>query len=71
MEVVPNMLERRPVMVTPDNRLSRKDAAAFLGYQPKTLSEWARLGKGPKGRKVGGRVFYMLDDLRAFVGGHA
>lgn len=55
------------VSVLPDGRVSRADAAKFLGYQPKTLAEWHRLGTGPKSQMVGGRRFYFLKDLQAFV----
>lgn len=54
------------VRILPDGRLSREDAATFLGKKPKTLAEWQRLGLGPMPRKVGGRVFYNLRDLETF-----
>ena len=56
------------IMVLPDGRVSREEAARFLGYKPKTLAEWHRLGKGPKSRMVGGRRFYDIADLREFAG---
>jgi len=54
------------IRILPDGRVSRQDAAAFLGLRPKTLACWSGLGHGPKPRKVGGRVFYLLKDLEAF-----
>lgn len=57
------------VLVLPDGRVARSDAAKFLGYRPKTLAEWHRLGKGPQSRMVGGRRFYNIDDLRSFASG--
>jgi hypothetical protein len=48
-------------------RMSREDAARYLGHRPKTLAMWALSGKGPRSVKVGGRVFYFLSDLDAFV----
>ncbi len=59
------------VMVLPDGRVDRINAARYLGLAPKTLAEYHRLGKGPASRKVGGRRFYQLDDLKAFVAGVA
>ncbi|WP_394648188.1 helix-turn-helix domain-containing protein [uncultured Sphingomonas sp.] len=56
------------ILVLPDGRVSREEAARFLGYKPKTLAEWHRLGKGPKSRMVGGRRFYDIADLREFAG---
>jgi len=57
------------VRATPDRRVNRADAALFLGYKAKTLAEWHRLGKGPRSHMVGGRRFYLLDDLVAFARG--
>lgn len=54
------------VRITPDGRLSRADAAAFLGLTPKTLAEWHTKSVGPVARKIGGRQFYRLADLEAF-----
>lgn len=61
-------VERITVRVPPDGRLTRRDAAAYLGRADKTLAMWATEGKGPQPRKVGGRIFYFLDDLDAFIG---
>ncbi len=60
------LIEQLSVRILPDGRVDRKEAAKFLGRQPKTLAEWQRLGQGPIPRKVGGRVFYRLLDLEAF-----
>jgi hypothetical protein len=61
------MFEQVKVRVMPDGRVTREDAAAFLGRKSKTLADWQRLGIGPRPRKIGGRVFYNIDDLKAFV----
>jgi hypothetical protein len=53
----------------PDGRLSRADAARYLGVTPKTLSMWQLEGKGPPSVKVGGRVFYYRSALDAFIAG--
>uniref|UniRef100_A0A6M3XVM6 Putative DNA binding, helix-turn-helix domain containing protein n=1 Tax=viral metagenome TaxID=1070528 RepID=A0A6M3XVM6_9ZZZZ len=57
------------VQMTPDGRVSRNEAARFLGYKPKTLAEWQRLGIGPASIRVGGRRFYHLDELREYADG--
>jgi len=57
----------RRVIVLPDGRVDRKNAATFLGREPKTLAEWHSKGLGPRSFKVGGRRFYLLDDLREFA----
>lgn len=60
-------LERIKIRILPDGRIARADAATYLGLTPKTLAEWSRLGRGPRPRRVGGRIFYMQCDLDAFV----
>jgi len=51
----------------PDGRVDRRNAARYLGLSPKTLAQWACEGRGPKALRVGGRVFYFVDDLDAFI----
>ena len=60
-------IEQVRVRVLPDGRMSRGDAARYLGHRPKTLAMWALSGKGPRSVKVGGRVFYFRSHLDAFV----
>ncbi len=58
------------VRVLPDGRLSRRDAADYLGRAVKTLAMWTLDGKGPKSVKVGGRRFYFKEDLDAYINGN-
>jgi hypothetical protein len=62
-------IERVRVRLLPDGRMTRDDAARYLGHASKTLAMWALQGKGPRSVKVGGRVFYYRADLDAFVAG--
>ena len=55
------------VNVLPDGRMTRKEAARYLGNTPKTLANWATQGKGPPSVLVGGRRFYFKADLDAFI----
>jgi hypothetical protein len=64
-------LEQVKVRVLPDGRLSRSDAAIFLGRKVKTLAMWSSARRGPRVIRVGGRCFYHLDDLRRYVDGEA
>jgi len=64
-------IEQICIRVLPDGRISRNDAAAYLGRRPKTLAMWALERRGPKIVRVGGRCFYRLDDLQRFVDGEA
>jgi hypothetical protein len=57
------------VRVTPDGRLTRSDAAAYLGVSAKTMANWGGRGLGPASIRVGGRRFYRIADLDAFIGG--
>jgi hypothetical protein len=50
-----------------DGPLTRAQAAQFLGVRAQTLRNWLCKDKGPRAFKIGGRVFYKIDDLRAFV----
>jgi hypothetical protein len=62
-------VEQVRVRILPDGRMTREDAARYLGHQPKTLAMWALSGKGPRSVKVGGRCFYFRSDLDAFIRG--
>jgi hypothetical protein len=64
-------VEQVRVRVLPDGRMSRKDAAAYLGRAEKTLAMWALEGKGPRSVLVGGRRFYFKESLDAFIRGEA
>jgi predicted DNA-binding transcriptional regulator AlpA len=46
--------------------LRTPDAAIVLGLSPRTLEKHRTYGTGPTYRKLGGRVVYRLDDLRAW-----
>ncbi len=60
-------LQQVKVRVLPDGRLSRRDAAAYLGLSEKTLAIWATQGRGPKVQPVAGRRFYFKEELDRFV----
>ena len=55
------------VKTLPDGRLTRADAAIYLGIKEQTLRTWAISGRGPRSVKVGGKVFYFRSDLDLFV----
>lgn len=62
-------IETVRVRILPDGRMTRRDAAAYVGAAEKTLAMWALKGKGPRSVKVGGRRFYYKGDLDAFIEG--
>ena len=61
------VVEQIKVRVLPDGRMDRVNAAKYVGRAPKTLAMWVSQSKGPKFHRVGGRVFYFLHDLDAFI----
>jgi hypothetical protein len=62
-------IERVHVRVLPDGRVSRRNAALYVGCSPRTLEAWNYAGSGPPPHTVGGRVFYYLEDLDAWIAG--
>ncbi|MGB3379088.1 MAG: DNA-binding protein [Allopontixanthobacter sediminis] len=64
-----DQLELVRVRVLPGGRLDRANAARLLGKTPKTLAEWHRRGVGPRSFLVGGRRFYLLDELSLYANG--
>ena len=65
-------VEQVRVRVLPDGRMTRRDAAKYLGIAVKTVAMWdledpAKLG----GVKVGGRRFYYKDRLDRVIQGKA
>lgn len=63
-------LEHRTLPVA--GRYLRTDAAArFLSLEPATLADWrGEPGRGPRFRKVGGRVVYAVEDLVTWMERH-
>lgn len=62
-------VEMKRIQVTPTGLVTRRGAAEALGCTSKTLSEWAAKGRGPKFRKIGGRVFYAWQEVLDFASG--
>ena len=56
------------IFAFPDGRLDRPNAALYTGFSVKTLAMHATTGTGPRFQKIGGRVFYRLEDLDAWLG---
>jgi predicted DNA-binding transcriptional regulator AlpA len=58
---------QKQVTIFPGERLSRRDAAAYLGRTYQTLYLWEKRGHGPTSVKIGARSFYTLSALDAFI----
>jgi hypothetical protein len=59
------------ISITPDGRLRRRDAAAYLALSERTLANWHSRRIGPRSHRIGGRAFYYVADLEAFVASQA
>jgi predicted DNA-binding transcriptional regulator AlpA len=51
----------------PERFLRTPEAARFLGLSDRTLEKHRTYGTGPAYRKLGGRVVYALEDLKAWA----
>ncbi len=51
----------------PQRFLRTPEAARFLSLSHRTLEKHRTYGTGPAYRKLGGRVVYALDDLKAWA----
>ena len=56
-----------PLAGLPPRFLRTPEAARFLGLSGRTLEKHRVFGTGPTYRKIGGRVVYALDDLKAWA----
>lgn len=52
---------------TPQRYLKTPEAARFLGLSNRTLEKHRCTGTGPTFIKLGGRVVYKVDELRAWA----
>ncbi len=68
---VATAVEQVRVRVLPDGRMTRDDAARYVGLASKTLSNLELRGEAPRSVKLRGRVFYFRADLDAFIRGEA
>ena len=64
-------IETVSVRVLPDGRMTRRDAAAYLGLSEKTLAAWKAEGKGPSSVRAPGtrKIFYYRQTLDDFIRG--
>jgi hypothetical protein len=61
------VVDRIRVRVLPDGRMTRRDAARYLGFSEKTLAMWALSKKGPLSVRMGGRCWYYIGDLDEYL----
>jgi hypothetical protein len=63
----PRVINYVKINVLPDGRVDRNNAAKYLGKSPQTLAIWGVMGKGPSPHSVGGRGYYYLSEVEAYV----
>lgn len=56
-------------MVAEDRLWSVHDVSYYLGVPVQTLYSWRGQGKGPDARRVGRRLRYRPEDVKAWVAG--
>jgi len=56
-----------PLTGLPPRFLRTSEAARYLSLSGRTLEKHRTYGTGPRYRKIGGRVVYALEDLRAWA----
>ncbi len=56
-----------PAAGLPPRFLRTAEAARFLSLSGRTLEKHRTYGTGPTYRKIGGRVVYAVDDLKAWA----
>ena len=56
-----------PLAGLPPRLLRTQEAARFLGISIRTLEKHRTYGTGPTYRKIGGRVVYAIEDLKAWA----
>ncbi|MGB0593267.1 MAG: helix-turn-helix transcriptional regulator [Flavobacteriales bacterium] len=47
--------------------LTTRQLANMLSMSHRTLENWRGLGKGPRYRKVGGKILYDMRDVEDFI----
>jgi excisionase family DNA binding protein len=50
-----------------DELLTTEEVAAYFRTVPGTVRYWRHVGKGPRALKVGKRVLYRAEDVRAWA----
>lgn len=59
-------MQHRSATQAPE-RMKGPDAASYLGVGVSTLEKMRCHGKGPRFLRLGGRVFYLRQDLDAYL----
>ena len=60
-------MSRPEIQMTPDGRMTARNAALYLGVSENTLQSWRSNSKGPKYLKLEGKIFYKKDSLDRYI----
>jgi hypothetical protein len=60
------MLQDTKTRPAPDDFMTEVTLARRYGRSIRTLQRWRNTGTGPAWMRIGGRIFYRLDDVSAF-----
>jgi Helix-turn-helix domain len=55
---------------SPKRLFDPREASAYLRIAKQTLARWRCYGLGPRFVRIGGRIFYDIADLDAFIAGN-
>lgn len=67
LDQVRGRLQSSGFIVTADDRISERAAAALIGLSPKTLRNWRSAGQGPPSVSICRRAWYPLEQLVAWI----
>jgi Helix-turn-helix domain len=56
-----------PPTPSPKRLFDPQEASAYLRIAKQTLARWRCYGLGPRFVRIGGRIFYDIADLDAFI----
>ena len=63
--------DRPPSAYKPWQYLTTNQLADWLHTPVNTIYRWRRFGQGPRGRRVGKRVLFLVSDVQAWLDGLA
>lgn len=66
-ETLPSLSPRDEIIIDGLRLISERRVEAMLGFCQRTLQRWRKANKGPPWVKIGRRIFYDEDKLKAWI----
>jgi len=66
-ETLPSLSTRDEIISDGRRLISERRVGAMLGFSKRTLQRWRQENKGPPWVKIGRRIFYDEDKLKAWI----